>query len=308
MRPGNWINAFVDASHSERSAAVNTCLAYANDLNSFANYLAETGKDLSNAKREDIEGFLNELLGKGLSPSTRSRKLSAIRQFYQFVREEGWRDDIPTLGVPSPKRPKSLPKTLTVDEVLAILEAARSHGRSDKEKVRNACIFEVLYATGMRVSELVELPVAAARGNPELLLVKGKGGKERMVPLALPARTALAEWLQARDATRSGKVQKPSKYLFPSRGRSGHLTRIRVYSLIKEVAVCAGIAPEKVSPHTLRHAIATHLLANQADLRTIQVILGHSDIATTEIYTHVLDEHLKSLVFDKHPLARRTAG
>ena len=206
-----------------------------------------------------------------------------------------------------PGRDKRLPKTLSEDEVDRLLKAAAASGRGS-DRARNICLMEVLYATGMRVSELVSLPVAAARGDPRMLLVRGKGGKERMVPLSPPARSALAEWLTLRDAAedaaRMEKGAVPSKYLFPSRGASGHLTRHRFYGLIKEFAVAAGVSPGKVTPHTLRHAFATHLLARGADLRAIQTLLGHADVATTEIYTHVLDERLQNLVLERHPLAK----
>ena len=209
------------------------------------------------------------------------------------------RADNPALQIKGPGREKSLPKTLSVEEVERLLQAAREHGRSKTDRLRNTCLMELLYATGMRVSELVELPVAATRGDPRMLLVRGKGGKERMVPLSPPARDALAVWLTVRD-----DAEEASPYLFASRGKSGHLTRHRFYMLIKELAVVAGVSPEKVTPHTLRHAFATHLLANGADLRSIQTLLGHADVSTTEIYTHVLDERLKELVLEHHPLAK----
>ena len=192
-------------------------------------------------------------------------------------------------------------------EVDRLLEAARKTGRSEADRLRNTCLMELLYATGMRVTELVSLPVSAARGDPRMLLILGKGGKERMVPLSPPAREALAQWLITRDGTdsdRTAKGQPPSRFLFPSRGKSGHLTRHRFYLLIKELAVTGGVSPAKVTPHTLRHAFATHLLANGADLRAIQALLGHADIATTEIYTHVLDARLQELVLEHHPLAK----
>ena len=179
-------------------------------------------------------------------------------------------------------------------------------GRSDDDRLRNACLMELLYATGMRVSELVSLPAAAARGDPRMLLIRGKGGKERMVPLSPPAREALAAWLQRRDAAQAARAQRghaPSRFLFPSRSAAGHLTRHRFYLLIKELAAAGGVAPDAVTPHRLRHAFATHLLANGADLRSIQTLLGHADLATTEIYTHVLEERLNRLVLEHHPLA-----
>jgi len=205
-----------------------------------------------------------------------------------------------------PRKARKLPKTLSEAEVDALLAAARAPVGKAGPDLRLICMMELLYATGMRVSELVSLPVAAARGDPRMILVKGKGGRERMTPLSPPARDALAAWLAARDAAEdearmAGK--RPSPFLFPAGGKAGHLTRIRFYQIIKDLSVRAGISPEKVSPHTMRHAFATHLLAHGADLRSIQQLLGHADVSTTEIYTHVQEERLKQLVFEKHPLA-----
>jgi integrase/recombinase XerD len=245
---------------------------------------------------------------QGLSKATRARRLSSIKQFYRFAFEEGWRSDNPAIQIGGPGREKRLPKTLSHEEVDALLEAARGSARSPSDRLRNTCLMELLYATGMRVSELVELPVVAARGDPRMLLVRGKGGKERMVPLSPPARDALADWLPERDrlidAARAGNKPQ-ARFLFPSRGTTGHLTRHRFYVLIKEIAVAAGVSPGRVTPHTLRHAFATHLLAGGADLRAIQTLLGHADVSTTEIYTHVLEERLSELVRMHHPLARK---
>ena len=243
----------------------------------------------------------------GLAKATRARRLSALKQLYRFAFDEGWRDDNPAIQIKGPGRDQRLPKTLTVEEVDALLGATRAAGRTPNDRLRNTCLMELLYATGMRVSELVALPVAAARGDPRMLLIRGKGDKERMVPLSPPAREALAAWLEARDAAEEANRAKgstASRFLFPSRGKAGHLTRHRFYLLIKEIAVAAGVSPAKVTPHTLRHAFATHLLAGGADLRSIQTLLGHADVATTEIYTHVLDERLSELVLEHHPLAR----
>ena len=211
------------------------------------------------------------------------------------------------MRISGPGASQRLPKTLGHDEVDRLLDAARSKGRSPGERLRNCALVELLYATGMRVSELVGLPVAAVRGDPQMILVRGKGGKERMVPLSQPARAALAAWLVHRDdeeakARKAGRP--PQKALFPGPGADGHLTRQHFYLLIKDIAVLAGVDPAKVTPHTLRHAFATHLLAGGADLRVIQTLLGHADVATTEIYTHVLDDQLKSLVLTHHPLAK----
>ncbi len=302
-----WISTFLEAQAAELGAATNTLLAYGRDLKDFSDWLTRRKSGFSEADRDRIEGYLIDCDAQGLSRSTRARRLSAIKQLYRFAFEEGWRESNPAIQIKGPGRPKRLPKTLDVPEVDRLLAAARRTGRSDADKIRNTCLMELLYATGMRVTELVSLPVSSARGDPRMLLVLGKGGKERMVPLSPPAREALADWLQARDAAEEKAVSKggqASRFLFPSRGKSGHLTRHRFFLLVKELAVEGGVSPEKVTPHTLRHAFATHLLANGADLRSIQTLLGHADVATTEIYTHVLDERLSELVLEHHPLAK----
>jgi len=212
------------------------------------------------------------------------------------------RQDDPSARLSGPRKARSLPKTLSEAAVDAMLTATRARG-----DVRLICLMELIYATGMRVSELVTLPVAAVRGDPRMILVRGKGGRERMVPLSPPARDALTVWLEQRDAAEdAGRAEgkSPSAFLFPSKGKKGHLTRERFFQMVKGLAVEAGIDPTQVSPHTLRHAFATHLLANGADLRAIQQLLGHADVSTTEIYTHVQEERLRALVTEKHPLAR----
>ncbi len=302
-----WISTFLEAQAAELGAATNTLLAYGRDLKDFSDWLTRRKSGFSEADRDRIEGYLIDCDAQGLSRSTRARRLSAIKQLYRFAFEEGWRESNPAIQIKGPGRPKRLPKTLDVPEVDRLLATARRTGRSDADKIRNTCLMELLYATGMRVTELVSLPVSSARGDPRMLLVLGKGGKERMVPLSPPAREALADWLQARDAAEEKAVSKggqASRFLFPSRGKSGHLTRHRFFLLVKELAIEGGVSPEKVTPHTLRHAFATHLLANGADLRSIQTLLGHADVATTEIYTHVLDERLSELVLEHHPLAK----
>ena len=304
-----WISTFLDAQAAERSAAVNTRLAYGRDLLDFAGWLAHRDADFTSADRAQVEDYLISCEANGLSKSTRARRLSAIKQLYRFAHEEGWRADNPALRLKGPGLDQRLPIVLSQEEVDRLLEAARDKGRSLQDQARNLALLELLYATGMRVSELVELPVSAVRGDPQMILVRGTGGKERLVPVSPPARAAVAEWLVLRDQTeaeakRAGK--SASKYLFPGRGAAGHLTRNHFYVLIQQIAVLAGVSAAKVTPHTLRHAFATHLLAGGADLRVIQTLLGHADVATTEIYTHVLDEHLTSLVLDHHPLANRT--
>lgn len=305
--PMLWISAFLDAQAAEAGAATNTQLAYARDLRDVSGWMAARGLDFAGAARGDIEAYLISCDAEGLSKATRARRLSAIRQLYRFAFEEGWRTDNPAIQIRGPGRDKKLPQTLEIKEVDRLLTAARDAGRKASDRLRNTCLMELLYATGMRVSELVSLPVTAARGDPRMLLIRGKGEKERMVPLSPPARAALRDWLTARDTAEDegrAKGRAPSPFLFPTHAKAGHLTRHRFYILIKEIAVAAGVSPAKVTPHTLRHAFATHLLANGADLRAIQTLLGHADVATTEIYTHVLDERLKELVLEHHPLAR----
>lgn len=301
------IATFLDAQAAEMGAAKNTQEAYARDLRDFADWLTEQNTDLLAATQDNVESYLIFCDAQGLAQSTRARKLSSIKQLYRFAFDEGWREDNPAIRIKGPGRAKRLPKTLEVAEVDRLLAAARQTGRHKEDKLRNTCLMELLYATGMRVTELMSLPVSAARGNPQMLLVMGKGNKERLVPLSPDAREALQTWLavrdQAEDAARA-KGHAPSRFLFPSRGKLGHLTRHWFYQLIKDLAVTAGVSPAKVTPHTLRHAFATHLLANGADLRSIQTLLGHADVATTEIYTHVLDERLRELVTQHHPLAK----
>ena len=303
-----WISTFLEAQAAELDAARNTLLAYGRDLQDFAGWLDRQHSSFEAATRVEIEAYLIYCEAQGLSKSTRARRLSAIRQLYRFAFEEGWRNENPGLRIKGPGRSAKLPKTLKLAEVEAILRSARESGRTPDEATRNTCLIELIYATGMRVSELVELPVAAARGAPAMILVRGKGGKERMVPLSPPAKQALADWLCLRDAAEeaaAAKGKKPSKFLFPGRGAAGHMTRQQFFVLLKSIATHAGLDPASVTPHTLRHAFATHLLAGGADLRVIQRLLGHADLSTTEIYTHVLDEHLKSLVLEHHPLARK---
>jgi len=303
MKTDRWIPVFLEAIQAEHNAADNTLLAYDRDLGSFAAYLADQGRGFETASRRDVEAYLVDLANEGLAGATRARRLSAIRQLYRFAFEEGWRGDNPAAQIKGPKPAKHLPATLSESEVDRLLEAAVTTGRTPLDRARNTCLMQVLYATGMRVSELVTLPCAAVQGNPEMILVRGKGGKERMVPLSPHARMAIAAYLGAqRDAAADQPAKKPPVWLFPSRGKSGHLTRVRFYTLIKEISIAAGVDPRRVTPHVLRHAFATHLLANGADLRIIQMLLGHADIATTEIYTHVLDEKLRTLVLKNHPL------
>jgi integrase/recombinase XerD len=292
--------AFLEMLSAERGASTNTLAAYRRDLEQFAAFLAGRGAEAASADSQAIRDYLASLAGRGLSAATGARRLSSLRQFYRFLFDEGVRGDDPSAAIDSPRRARPLPKVLSEHEVEGLLDAART--REGPEGIRLVALMEVLYATGLRVSELVGLPLSALAGDPRLLLVRGKGDKERLVPLGEPAKAALATYRETRD--RFLPEGESSKWLFPSRGRSGHLTRRRFGQLLKELAVLAGISPAKVSPHVLRHAFASHLLAHGADLRAVQRMLGHADIATTQIYTHVLEERLKSLVRDHHPLAR----
>lgn len=302
-----WISTFLAARAAEQGAARNTQLAYGRDLLDFAAWLAARDSGFQTADRAAVEDYLIFCEAQGLSKATRARRLSAIRQMFRFAHDEGWRSDNPGLRLKGPGAMQRLPKILTRDEVERLIAAAGAHGRNDLERLRNLAMLELLYATGMRVTELVELPVAAARGDPAMILVRGKGGKERMVPLSQPARLALRAWLGLRDAAedRARSAGQPaSRHLFPGGKAGAGLTRQHFHLLIKDIAVRAGISPEKVTPHRLRHAFATHLLAGGADLRAIQTLLGHADVSSTEIYTHVLDDSLRELVLTKHPLAR----
>jgi integrase/recombinase XerD len=303
-----WISTFLDACAADLGAARNTRLAYGRDLVDFARWLGARKVTLAEADRAAVEDYLVHCDAQGLSKATRARRLSSIRQLFRFAFDEGWRSDNPALRLTGPGKAKGLPKILTEAEVIRLMDAARIRARAPGDRLRDTALFELLYATGLRVSELVGLPVSAVRGDPRMILVRGKGDKERMVPLSTPARAALTAWLAHRDTEDDlrRKAGKPgSRQLFPGDGLDGHLTRQYFHSLVKDVAVLAGISPARVTPHVLRHAFATHLLANGADLRVIQTLLGHADIATTEIYTHVLDDHLADLVLTRHPLARK---
>ena len=304
MPMGHSISACLEAQAAELDAARNTLLAYGRDLNDFAGWLTHKDAHFAGATQDHVERYLISCEAEGLSSATRARRLSSIRQLFRFAFEEGWREDNPAIRLKGPGRARRLPGTLSREEVEALLAAARTEPR---DPLRATCLMELLYATGLRVSELVTLPVAALRGDPEMLLVRGKGGRERMVPLSRPARAAVSAWLARRDAAEVEAVAagKPaSKFLFPARGRDGHLTRQSFFVLIKDLAARAGLAPDQVTPHVLRHAFASHLLAGGADLRAIQALLGHADLSTTEIYTHVQSERLTALVYEHHPLAR----
>jgi integrase/recombinase XerD len=297
---------------AERGAAPNTLAAYRRDLADFASYLAGAGATVKSATTEDVRRYLGALARRGLRPASVARRLSAIRQLYRFLYAERQRKDDPAAVLEGPKRTRPLPKTLSLAEVDGLLgfAARRDPAAALSERVRAArlaCLVELLYATGLRVSELVALPIAAARRDARVVVVRGKGNKERLVPLNDAAKRSMAEYLALRaEAEAEGGgvvVAARSKWLFPSFGGSGHLTRQHFARELKALAAAAGLRAAQVSPHVLRHAFASHLLHNGADLRVVQTLLGHADISTTQIYTHVLDERLKSLVRDLHPLA-----
>jgi integrase/recombinase XerD len=298
---------FLDMLAAERGAGRNTLEAYGRDLDDLASHLAAAKTTIPAASTADLRAYLASLAERGFKASSVARRLSAIRQLYRFLYAEGHRHDDPASVIEGPKRGRPLPKVLSiadVDRLLATAHAGASDpARSDGERLRAlrlVCLLEVLYATGLRVSELIALPAAAARRDERMLVVRGKGGKERLVPLNDAAKSAMGDYLgNLAEADRDSG----SKWLFPSFGESGHLTRQHVARELKALAAAAGLASERVSPHVLRHAFASHLLQNGADLRVVQTLLGHADISTTQIYTHVLDERLKSLVRDLHPLA-----
>ena len=302
------VDAFLEMAAAERGLARNSIDAYRRDLTCFATHLAASRTDLVTADSESIRGFMAAQRRAGVAARTASRRLSCLRQFYLFLLTDGRRDDDPTAPVDSPALPRTLPGVLSEEEVERLLsaacppdDAAELPARREADGLRLRAMIELLYGSGLRVSELVSLPLQAVSAETRTLLVRGKGDKERLVPLGAPARRALDAYLAVRE--RHLAEGATSRWLFPSRGASGHLTRHRLGQMLKTLARDAGIEPGRVSPHALRHAFASHLLANGADLRAVQKMLGHADIATTEIYTHVLDERLRRLVEAGHPLA-----
>jgi integrase/recombinase XerD len=311
------VEMFLDMQAAERGAGENTLSAYRNDLADLVAHLRAEGGSVADATTESLRGFLSSLAERGFKASSLARRLSAVRQLYRFLYAEGKRSDDPAAVLEGPKRARSLPKILSIAEVDGLLVQARRDAENDKQPpaarlraARLLCLLELVYATGLRVSELVALPASAARRDQRMLVVRGKGAKERLVPLNQAAKRAMAEYLKLRaDAGRQepskqeSSKQEQSKWLFPSFGEQGHLTRQHFARELKTLGQACGIAPERLSPHVLRHAFASHLLHNGADLRVVQTLLGHADISTTQIYTHVLEERLKALVRDLHPLA-----
>jgi len=309
-RAADHVEAFLAMLAAERGAARNTLDAYRRDLDDAGAFLDGNGKSLADATPADVRAYLQHLATAGLAPASRARRLSALRRFYRFLVAEEIMDEDPTEGMTGPRRGQALPKTLSVAEVDALLAAAEqqivgSIGRERARALRLWCLLEMLYATGMRVSELVSLPRSVLDGDRRVLTIRGKGGRERLVPLNEQALTALDRYLSMGEDPEDGlSPMLRSRFLFPSRGAEGHFTRQRLGQELKDLALAVGLAPERVSPHVLRHAFASHLLDRGADLRAVQKLLGHADISTTQIYTHVLEERLRRLVNERHPLAR----
>jgi integrase/recombinase XerD len=305
-RDEGFIELFLDMQAAERGASRNTIEAYRRDLGDYAEFLRARGSSVANASTDEVRSYLAALAKRGMAPNSSARKLSAIRQLHRFLYTEGKRGDDPAAVLEGPRRGRPLPKILSVEEVTQLFEAVHhaAHAKdiTPAEKlraVRLVCLLEVLYASGLRVSELIALPASAARSEGETITVCGKGNRERLVPLGKTARKAMRDYLKLLSVSKSGGT----RWLFPSFGASGHVTRQHVARELKALADMAGIDHRKMSPHVLRHAFASHLLANGADLRVVQTLLGHADVSTTQIYTHVLDERLKNMVRDLHPLA-----
>lgn len=296
-----FVEPFLEMLMVERGAAANTIEAYRRDLIDYCGFLKARNSSADMADSDQIRAYLAALAKQGVKASTAARRLSSLRQFHKFLFAEAIRQDDPTVVIDAPRRGRPLPKIMTEEEVDRLLAVAEANVGPDGTRVQ--CLLELLYATGMRVSELVTLPLTAVLRDEPFLLIKGKGGKERIVPISLPARLAINSYLEDRPVHLPDGAESP--YLFPSRGKEGHLTRQRFGQVLKELALEAGLDPAKVSPHVLRHAFASHLLANGADLRVVQQLLGHADISTTQIYTHVQEERLRALVEANHPLARR---
>jgi|SRR5271170_1374338 len=306
--PPRLVETFLEAIAAERAASANTLAAYRRDLEDYGVFLASRGADPLTASGEDARAFLAHRAGEGLKASSLARQLSAVRQFHKHLYLEGRRRDDPTVAIEGPRRNRPVPKVLSLADVDKLLRVA-NEGIDSVERpaalrlraARLACLIELLYASGLRVSELLSLPKSAAKAREPLIVIRGKGGKERLVPISEPAKAALAHYRDLLESQAPGRAKSP--WLFPAGGRSGRLTRQAFARELKTVAAAAGLSASRLSPHALRHAFASHLLQNGADLRVVQELLGHADISTTQIYTHVLDERAKAMVRDLHPLA-----
>ncbi|MBQ8346219.1 MAG: site-specific tyrosine recombinase XerD [Alphaproteobacteria bacterium] len=293
------IAAFMETITAERGAAGNTIAAYTRDLENCGEFLDSRRRTFENAQVSDLRAYLAFLSENGMSVKTQARRLSALREFYKYLYTEKIRTDNPTDVLDSPKTGRSLPKYLSEDEINRLFDAIPA---MNPEKIlRMKALLEILYASGLRVSELVSLPASTANVRENFLVVRGKGSKDRMVPLTDAAKQALRDWIPERERTLP--KGRESRWLFPSKSKTGHLTREGFFEELKSLAAAAGIPAERVSPHVIRHSFASHLIAHDADLRTVQQMLGHANIATTQIYTHILDDRLKNAVEKNHPLA-----
>jgi integrase/recombinase XerD len=306
---GAHVEAFLEMMSAERGAAQNTLASYKRDLDDARAFMKRRGVALTEAASADLSAYLSDLAAQGFETSSQARRLSSLRQFYKFLYAENLRGDDPSGIIDAPKKNRPLPKILNEDTVGKMLtlaaEEAQRPGPGQTDRLRMAALLELLYATGMRVSELVSLPARVLNGEGRFLLIKGKGNKERMVPLSRPAIAALDAYGAALKADAASKDGPDSPWLFPARSKEGYLPRQVFARDLKALAARAGVPAAAVSPHVLRHAFASHLLQNGADLRAVQELLGHSDISTTQIYTHVLDEQLQKLVHEHHPLAKK---
>lgn len=319
--PADLIERFLDMLSAERGAAQNTLEAYRRDLEDMSAFLKRKGWGSATVMQDQLRQYMQHCHASGLATTSQARRLSAVKQYFRFLAGEGLRSDDPALALEAPKNARSLPKILSTSEVDYLLEGARKRCviGSDKQKIRALrlyCLLEMLYATGLRVSELVSMPRNALKGDDQILTIIGKGGRERIVPLHAPARQALQDYHAAIAQSAESKPESAQKtrpaqddkyaaqWMFPSRGKAGHLTRQRLAQELKQLAESLDMDATRISPHVLRHAFASHLLERGADLRAVQQLLGHADISTTQIYTHILEERLKKLVHDHHPLAK----
>lgn len=307
MKEFHFVESFLEMMSAERGAAQNTLASYERDLLEYGRFLETRGRVFSTSQSDDVQAHLVALSSQNLAASTQARHLSSIRQFHKFLFSEGTRTDDPSGTIDSPKQGRPLPKTMSIEDVDSLIGLAQHEALGTHETVarryrasRLYCLIELLYATGLRVSELVSLPATSAKVSGRFLTVIGKGNKERIVPLSYASKDAMLSYVEL--AQESGKLQG-GRFLFPASSKEGHFTRQAFARDLKDLAARAGLTPDLVSPHVMRHAFASHLLQNGADLRAVQQLLGHADISTTQIYTHVLDERLKQLVEDHHPLA-----
>ena len=294
------LDSFLNAMSSERNFSPNTLESYASDIKKFEKFQKDHKIKILNSSKKNIEDFLKMEFDLGLETATRARHLSSIKQFFKFLLDENLRDDNPASKIKLNKKKRTLPNLLSIKDIEKILYTSQSFGKSPYHIAMNHALLELLYSTGMRVSELLSMPLTALSGDPNMILIRGKGGSERLVPISEKARAAIKIWINERS---KNKKNKNSKFLFPSKSQQGHLNREVFFRLIKQIASHSGLNPTNISPHTIRHAFASHLLENGADLRVIQSFLGHADISTTEIYTHVIQKKLKNLVVNHHPLS-----